>query len=164
MGVANSSSNTGSDRGSSCTEKNTWPFLRPKRVPVTLFPREGLSDRPMDMVSQELHIIGGNGRWSRMALNMVTIFRGKYTLPIALPVDFSSFRLLFWRMLLFRFFMFSDDDDDDDDDEDDDDDDDDDAADDDEDRFSCGSGSVPFGAAVRISGLPVRISVGLILM
>lgn len=49
--VANSSNKTGWDRGSSWMAKVTWPRRRPKRVPVTLRPREGLTERWVGMGS-----------------------------------------------------------------------------------------------------------------
>lgn len=43
--MASSRRRRGSERGSSWTAKVTWPRRRPKRVPVTLRPREGLKER-----------------------------------------------------------------------------------------------------------------------
>ena len=59
--VASSSKRTGSERGSSCTAKLTWPRRWPKSVPVTFRPRDGVIDRWFGMLShRHVGIIVGN--------------------------------------------------------------------------------------------------------
>ena len=54
--MASSRRRRGSERGSSWTAKVTWPRRRPKRVPVTFRPEEGLKDR---FVGKESHLQEG---------------------------------------------------------------------------------------------------------
>ena len=53
--MASSNSKTGSDRGSSWTAKLTCPRRLPNRVPVTLRPREGVTESWVGMLSH-LHV------------------------------------------------------------------------------------------------------------
>ncbi|KAF5750231.1 hypothetical protein HS088_TW03G00564 [Tripterygium wilfordii] len=60
--MASSSSNTGSDLGSSCTAKLTCPRRLPKRVPVSLRPRDGVIER---LEGRESHLQVGITRLGR---------------------------------------------------------------------------------------------------